>query len=147
MLWTVVLEITLESPLAARRSNQSTLKEISPRCSLEGLMKLKLQYFVHLMWRADSYDKTLMLGKIEGRRRRGWQRMRGWDGITTQWTRVWVISGSWLWTGKSGVLQSMGLQRVRHKWATEMNWTYTTELMYTWHPESPLLSTYLTLWV
>ena len=66
----------------ARRSNQSILKEISPGCSLEGLMlKLKLQYFDHLMRRADSFEKTLMLGKIEGRRRRGWQRMRCLDGI------------------------------------------------------------------
>ena len=69
-------------PWTARRSNQSTLKEISPGCSLEGLMlKLKLQYFGHLMQRADSFEKTLMLGKIEGRRRRGGQRMRGLDGI------------------------------------------------------------------
>ena len=67
----------------ARRSNQSILKEIIPGCSLEGLMlKLKLQYFGHLMWRADSFEKTLMLGKIEGRRRRGWQRMRWLDGFT-----------------------------------------------------------------
>ena len=67
----------------ARRSNQSTLKEISPEYSLEGLMlKLKLQYFGHLMWRTDSFEKTLMLGKIEGGRRRGWQRMRWLDGIT-----------------------------------------------------------------
>ena len=81
--WTVVLEKTLESPWTARRSNQSILKEISPGCSWEGLMmKLKLQYFGHLMWRADSLEKTLMLGKIEGRRRRGWQRMRWLDGIT-----------------------------------------------------------------
>ena len=73
----------LRVPWAARRSNQSILKEISPGCSLEGLMlKLKLQYFGHLMWRADSFEKTLMLGKIEGRRRRGWQRMRWLDGIT-----------------------------------------------------------------
>ena len=69
-------------PWIARRSNQSILKEISPGCSLEGLMlKLKLQYFGHLMWRADSLEKTLMLGKIEGRRRRGQQRMRWLDGI------------------------------------------------------------------
>ena len=73
----------LRVPWTARRSNQSTLKEISPGCSLEGLMlKLKLQYFGHLMRRADSLEKTLMLGKIEGRRRRGWQRMRWLDGIT-----------------------------------------------------------------
>ena len=73
----------LRVPWTARRSNQSILKEISPECSLEGLMlKLKLQYFGHLMRRADSFQKTLMLGKIEGRRRRGWQRMRWLDGIT-----------------------------------------------------------------
>ena len=73
----------LRVPWTARRSNQSILKEISPGCSLEGLMlKLKLQYFGHLMQRADSFDKTLMLGKIEGRRRRGRQRMRQLDGIT-----------------------------------------------------------------
>ena len=73
----------LESPLDSRRSNQSVLKEISPEYALEGLMlKLKLQYFGHLMWRTDSSEKTLMLGKIEGRRRRGRQRMRWLDGIT-----------------------------------------------------------------
>ena len=81
--WTVVLEKTLEGPWTARRPNQSILKEISPKYSLEGLMlKLKLQYFGHLMWRADSFEKTLMLGKIEGRRRRGRQRMRWLHGIT-----------------------------------------------------------------
>ena len=81
--WTVVLEKTLESPLDWRRSNQSILKEISPGCSLEGLMlKLKLQYFGHLMQRADSFKKTLMLGKIEGSRRRGQQRIQWLDGIT-----------------------------------------------------------------
>ena len=73
----------LSIPWTARRSNQSTLKEISPGCSLEGLMlKLKLQHFGHLMWRTDSLEKTLMLGKIEGKKRRGWQRMRWLDGIT-----------------------------------------------------------------
>ena len=81
--WTMVLEKTLENPLTARRSNQSILKEISPECSLEGLMlKLKLQYFGHLIGRADSFEKILILGKIEGRRRREWQRMRCLDGIT-----------------------------------------------------------------
>ena len=81
--WTVVLEKTLESPWTARRSNQSILKEISLGCSLEGLLlKVKLQYFGHLMQRADSLEKTLMLEKIEGRRRKGWQRMRWLDGIT-----------------------------------------------------------------
>ena len=73
----------LRVPWTAKRSNQWILKEINPECSLEGLMlKLKLQYFGHLMWRVDSLEKTLMLGKIEGRRRRGWQRMRWSDGIT-----------------------------------------------------------------
>jgi len=79
----VVLEKTLESPWTARRSNQSILKEISPEFSLEGLMlKLKLQYFGHLIWRTDSLEKIQMLGKIEGKRRRGQQRMRWLDGIT-----------------------------------------------------------------
>ena len=81
--WTVVLEKTLESPWTARRSKQSILKEISPGCSLQGLMlKLKLQYFGHLMRRVDSLEKTLMLGGIGGRWQRGWQRMRWLDGIT-----------------------------------------------------------------
>ena len=80
--WTVVLEKTLKSPWAAKRSNQSILKEINPEYSLEGLMlKLKVQYFGYLSWRIDSLEKTLMLGKTEGRRR-GWQRMRWLDGIT-----------------------------------------------------------------
>ena len=81
----VVLEKTLESPCTARRSNQSILKEINPEYLLEGLMlKLKLQYFGHLMQRADLLEKTLMLGKIEGRRSRGGQGMRWLDGITTE---------------------------------------------------------------
>ena len=113
----------LRVPWTARRSNQSILK-ISPGCSLEGLMlKLKLQYFGHLMQRDDSFEKTLMLGKIEGRRRRG---DRGWDGwmtSPTQWTWVWVNSGSSWLTGRPEVLQAMGSQRVRHNWATELNWT------------------------
>ena len=79
----MVLEKTLESPLDCKRSNQSILKEISPECSLEGMMlKLKLQYFGHLMRRVDSLEKTLMLGRNGGRRRRGRQRMRWLDGIT-----------------------------------------------------------------
>ena len=78
----------LRVPWTARKSNQSLLKEISPGCSLEGLLlRLKLQYFGHLMRRADSFEKTLMLGKIEGRRRRGWQRMRWLDGITDSMDR------------------------------------------------------------
>ena len=106
----------------ARRSNQSILKEISPEYTLEGLMlKLKLQYFGHLMRRTHSLEKSLMLGKIEGGRR-GQQRMRWLDGITTQWTWVWVNYGSWWWTGRPGVLQSMGLQRVVHDWVIDLNW-------------------------
>ena len=115
----------LRVPWTARRSSHSILKKISPECSLEGLMlKLKLQYFGHMVWRANSFEKTLMLGKIEGRRRRGRQRMRWLDGTTdsmTQWTWVWVNSGSWWWTGRPGVLWSMELQRVGHDWATELN--------------------------
>ena len=81
--WTVVLEKTLGSPLDCEEIYQSILKEISPGCSLEGLiLKLKLQYFGHLMWRVDSLEKTLMLGGIGGRRRKGQQRMRWLDGIT-----------------------------------------------------------------
>ena len=118
----------LRVPWTARRSNQSILKEISSGYSLEGLMlRLKLQYFGHLMRRADSLEKTLMLGKIEGRRRRGWEKMRWLDGITnhqwTQWTWVWVDSGSWRWIGRPGMLWFMGSQRVELDWATELNWT------------------------
>ena len=83
----------LRVPWTARRSNLSILKEISPGCSLEGLMlKLKLQYFGHLMWRTDSLEKTLMLGKIEGRSRRGRQRMRWFDGITNSWSLPKLMS-------------------------------------------------------
>ena len=82
-------------PWTAKRSNQSILKEISPGCSLEGLMlKLKLQYFSHLMRRTDSFEKTLMLGKIEGRRRRGRQRMRWLDGIT-DFMELWELVMGW----------------------------------------------------
>ena len=113
----------LRVPWTARRYNQSILKEISPGCSLEGLLlKLKLQYFGYLVWRVDSLEKTLMLGGIgaggEGDDR-GWD---GWMASPTPWTWVWVDSGSWWWTGRPGVLQFMGSQRVGHDWATELNW-------------------------
>ena len=111
----------LRVPWTARRSYQSILKEIIPECSLEGLMsKLKLQYFGHLMRRADSFEKTLMLGGIRGKRRRGRQRMRWLDGITDSMDMSWVNSGSWCWTRRPGILQSMGLQRVRYAWETEL---------------------------
>ena len=111
-------------PWTARRSNQSILKEISPVCSLEGVMlKLKLQYFGHLMQRADSLEMILMLGKTEGRRRRGWQRKRWLVGITDSMDMGLGGLRGWWWTGRPGVLQFMGLQRVRHDWATELNWT------------------------
>ena len=112
----------LRVPWTARRSNQSILKEINPEYSLEGLMlKLKLQYFGHLMRRTDSLEKSLMLGKIEGGHRRGNGGWDGWMASPTQWTWVWVGSGSWWWTGRPGLLQSMGT-RVGHDWVTELKW-------------------------
>ena len=121
--WIVVPVKTLERvPWTARRSSQSILKEINPEYSLEGLMlKLKLQYFGHLMWRNDSLEKTLMLGKAEDKRRRGWQRMKWLQGITDSMAMNWASSGSWWCTGRPGMLQSMELQWVRHNWATELN--------------------------
>ena len=123
--WTVVLEKPLESPLDWRRSNLSILKVISPEYSLEGLMlKLKLQYFGHLMQRADSFEKTLMLGKLKAGGEgddRGWD---GWVASLTQWTWVWVNFGSWWWTGRPGMLQFMGSQRVGHDRVTELNWMF-----------------------
>ena len=121
--WTVVLEKTLESPLHCKE-----IKPVNPKGNQSWIfirrlmLKLKLQYFGHVMWRTDSLAKTLMLGKIEGRRRRGWQRMKGLDGIPTWWTWVWAGSRSWWWTGKLGVLRSMVSQKVAHDWATELNW-------------------------
>ena len=108
----------LRVPWTVRRSNQSILKESSPECSLERLMlKLKIQYFGCLVRRTDSLEKTLMLEKIEGGRRRGWQRMRWLDGITdsmdmSRWT--WASSRRWWRTGKPGMLRSIWSQRVRH---------------------------------
>ena len=114
----------LRVPWTARRSNQSILKEISPECSLEELMlKLKLQYFGHLMWRTDSFEKTLMRERLRAREEGDDRGCDGWMASPTQWTWVWVDSGSWWWTGRPDVLRFMGLQRVWHDWATELNWT------------------------
>ena len=120
---TVVLEKTLESPWDSKEiqpvhseGNQSWRTD-----SLQGLMlKLKLQYFGHLMWRTNSFEKTLMLERLKAGGEgddRGWD---GWMASPTQWTWVWVHSGSWWWTGRPGVLQFIGLQRVRHEWVIEL---------------------------
>ena len=115
-----MVENTPESPLDARTSNQSILREINPEYLLEGLMlKLKLLYFGHLMRTADSLEKFLILGKIEGRRRRGHQRMRWMDGITDAMNMNLGKLREMGRTKRPGMLQSMGLQKVRHDWATE----------------------------
>ena len=118
--WTVVLEKTLESPLECKE-----IQPVHPKGNeswrLTGrMLKLKLQYFGHLMGRTDSFEKTLMLGKIEGGRRRGRQRMRRLDGITDSMDMSLGKLWSWWWTGRPGVLQSMGWQMVRHDWSTEL---------------------------
>ena len=120
-----------KTPWTARRSNQSILKEISAEYSLEGLiLKLKLQYFGHLM-RGLTHSKTPWcwerLKAGEGRDDRGWD---GWMTSLTLWTRVWVNSGSWWLIGKPGMLQSMGLQRVRHDWATELNCSWREVMLW-----------------
>ena len=113
----------LRVPWTARRSNQSILKEISPEISLEGMMeKVKLQYFGHLMWRVDSLKRLWCWEGLgaggEGHDRGG----DGWMAALTRWTWGWVDSGSWWWTGRPGMLQFTGLQRVGYDWATELNW-------------------------
>ena len=113
----------LKVPWTARISSQSILKEINPEYSLEGLMlKMKLQYFGHLMGRTDLLGKTLVLGKIEGRWRRGRQRMRWLMASLTQWAWIWQALVDDVGQGSLAVLQSMGSQRVRHDCATELKW-------------------------
>jgi len=120
--WTVVWRRLLRVPCTARRSNQSILKEISPERSLKGLM-LKLE--TPILWPPDTKSRLIWkdpdAGKIEAGGEgddRGWD---GWMASLTQWTWVWVDSGSWWWTGRPGVLWFMGSQIVRHDWATELN--------------------------
>ena len=108
---------------------------------MEGLM-LKLQYFGQLMWRADSLENTLILGKTEERGDRGWD---GWKASLTWWAWVWASSGNWWWTGRPGVLQSMGLQRVGHSWVTELNWTlyYSLKELYFTYSLASLILLYV----
>ena len=116
----------LRVPWTAKRSNQSILKEINPECSLEGLMlKLKLQYFGHWceelthLKRPWCWERLKVAGVGDYR---GWD---GWMASPTQWKCVWIISRSWWWTGRPGMLQSIGSQSVGYNWATELNWTHS----------------------
>ena len=142
--WTVVLGRPLRVPWTAWSSNQSILEEISPEYSLEGLMlRLKFQYFGHLMQRTDSSN-------IDWKRPWWWERLKaggegdnrldGWMASLTRWTWVWVGFGSWWWTRKPGVLQSMGSQRIGHDWGTEMNWDIFYREKISWFEEYEYIS-------
>ena len=132
--WTFIGRTDAEAPILwlqyfdCKESNQSTIKEINPECSLEGLMlklKLKLQYFDSKNWLIwKDPDAGPDWRQEEKGTDRGWD---GWMASPMQWTWVWVSSKSWWWTGKPGMLQSVGLQRARHYWATEWNWTNNGE--------------------
>ena len=126
--WSVVLEKTLESPLDSKEIRPVSLKEISPEYSLEGLMlKRKLQYFGHLMRRTDSFEKTLMLGKIEGWRRRGWQRMRWLDGITDSMEMSLSLG---VGDGQGGLACFSPRGRRESDMNEQLNWTDQNQLMY-----------------
>ena len=120
----------LRVPWTARRSNQSILKETSPGCSLEGLkLKLKLQYFGHLMQRTDSYERLWCWERLKAV---GKEYDRGWDGwmaSLTTWAWFWVNSRNWWWTGKPGMMQSMGPQRVGHDRGTELSRGFLNECL------------------
>ena len=121
--WTVALEKILESPLDSKE-----IQSAHPRVNQSWIFigRTNVEAETSILWapdvKTDLFEKTLLLEKIEGGRRTGWQRMR-WMATPTQWTGVWVISRSWCWTGKSGILQPMGLQRFGHNLVTEFNWT------------------------
>ena len=129
--WTVVLEKTLESPL-----DYKEIQPVHPKGNQSWIFigrtdaEAETPIFGHLMWRTDSMEKTLMMGKIEGGRRRDDKGWDGWMVSPTRWTWVWASSRSWWWTGKPGMLQSIGLQRVRHDWVTELNWQGLFILLY-----------------
>ena len=120
--WTVVLENTLENPLDCMK-----IKPVDPEGNQSWMFIGRTDAEGHLMWRTDSLGKTQMLGKIEGRRRRWRQGMRCLDGIIYSMDMSLSKLGSWWWTRKPGVLQSMGSQRVGHNWVTELNWTWLME--------------------
>ena len=143
---TVVLQKTVESPLDCKE-----IKPLNPKGSQPDMfigrtdVEAEASILGHLMRRADSLEKTLtlektlMLGKPEGRRRRGQQRWDGWMASPTQWTWVWVSSGSWWWTGKSGMLQSMGSQRDGYYWVTELNCVFKNKSDKTWASQVALM--------
>ena len=126
--WTVGLEKTLESPLDCKQ-----IQPVHPKGNQSWIFigRTDAEAETPILWPPDAKnwltEKTVMLGKIEGKRRRGWQRMSGWMASPTQWTWVWLHSRSWWWTGRPSVLQSMGSQRVGHDWATELNWGMTIQ--------------------
>ena len=137
----MVLEKTLDSPLGCKEIKPVNHKgNQSWKFIGRTMLKLKLQYFGHLMQRTYSLETTLMLGKIEGGRRQ--EDERRWDGLVaslTLWTWVWAVSGSWWWTGKPGILQSKGSQRVGHNWVTELNWTYNKKIFFIFPSNSTML--------